>query len=57
MPEVPFTLKILFYCLMFAIAVDVYWGGLFAGRAGNVLGVIVAGYSVVQIILTGINRK
>ena len=47
----PFT-KLMAYILLFVIAIDIFWGGVFAGFAGNVLGVVVAGYSVVQFMVS-----
>ena len=44
--------KLMAYIVLFVIAIDVFWGGVFAGFAGNVLGVVVGGFSVIQFMVT-----
>ena len=50
-------LKLMAYIVLFLIAVDAFWGGIFAGFAGKVLGVIVGGYSVIQVMITGMSQS
>ena len=44
--------KLMTSIVLFVIAIDVIWGGVFAGFAGNILGVVVVGFSVIQVIDT-----
>ena len=50
-------LKLMAYIVLFVIAVDAFWGGIFAGFAGQVLGVIVGGYSVIRFMLDAMRQR
>ena len=50
-------LKLVAYIFLFVIAVDAFWGVIFAGFAGKVLGVIVGGYSVIQVMIAGMRQS
>ena len=50
-------LKLMAYIVLFVIAVDTFWGGIFAGSAGKVLGVIVGGYCVIQVMIASMRQS
>ena len=52
-----FLLKLMAYIVLFVIAVDTFYGGIFAGYAGRVLGVVVGGYGVIQVMVAAMRQR
>lgn len=50
-------LKLMAYIVLCVIAIDTFYGGIFAGYAGRVLGVVVAGYSMIQAMIEVMGQR
>lgn len=49
MKPIPPALQIFFHCLMYAIAVDAFWGGIFSSKTA---GVVIAGVNILWMMLS-----
>ena len=50
-------LKLMAYIVLFVIAADTFYGGIFAGYAGRVLVVVVGGYGVIQVMVEVMKQR